>query len=414
MVGMKSTAHPESCCGCGACAKACPRQCIRMAVDEDGFVFPQVDADACVHCGRCEQVCPFERKPEVGERIQPKIYAARQRSEAVLMAVASGGAFSGIATALAEGDPGEDWWVWGAVLDENLQVRHQCRRLSEGLESFHKSKYVQSDLGDALPEIRRQLEAEERVLFSGTPCQVAALRNYLGAGPIQDRLFCVDLVCHGVPSQLMFDRYIEEEGRALKSPVKQVEFRHKVYRGRKEGWDSRYLRLTLADGRQKVLNRYQSRFLRAYHAYLFQRMSCYACPFSTAQRNGDVTIADFWGVKRLLPGIDENKGISLIQVNTAAGERIIARMDREMEIWPVDREAYLKQSGSAMVKPATASRNRKAFFIAARDNSFFQAVDSAVPAWKEWAKIEIMRRLGPEARRKLKRLRHGHGSGAKG
>ena len=414
MVGGKATASPESCCGCGACAKACPRQCIRMVADADGFVFPQVDADACVNCGRCEQVCPFERKPDVGDRVQPKIYAARQRSQAVLTAAASGGAFGGIAAALSDEPGGKDWWVWGAVLDENLRVCHRCRRLSEGLEPFHKSKYVQSDLGDALPEIRRQLKAGERVLFSGTPCQVAALRNYLGEGPIQDNLFCVDLVCHGVPSQRMFDRYIEEEGRALKSPIRQVEFRHKVYRGRKEGWDSRYMRLTLADGRQKVRNRYQSRFLRAYYAYLFQRKSCYTCPFTTAERNGDVTIGDFWGVKRMLPEVDEDRGISQIQVNTAAGERVMERVEREMELWPVDREAYIKRSGGAMVQPAAANRNRKAFFRAARDDSFFRAVDSAIPAWKEWAKIEFMRRLTPETRRKLKRLRHGHGSGAKG
>lgn len=414
MVGGKATASPESCCGCGACAKACPRQCIRMVADADGFVFPQVDADACVNCGRCEQVCPFERKPDVGDRVQPKIYAARQRTEAALKAAASGGAFGGIAAALSDEPGGKDWWVWGAVLDENLRVCHRCRRLSEGLEPFHKSKYVQSDLGDALPEIRRQLKAGERVLFSGTPCQVAALRNYLGTGPIQNRLFCVDLVCHGVPSQRMFDRYIEEESHALKSPVRQVEFRHKVYRGQKKGWDSRFVRLTLADGRQKVRNRYQSRFLRAYYAYLFQRMSCHACPFTTSQRYGDITVADFWGVEKLLPEIRQDMGISLIQVNTAAGERVMGHMDREMDIWPVERERYLKRTSGAMVQPAPIHRRRKLFFKAAGEDSFFRAVDVTIPGWKEWGKIEVMRRFSPQTRTILKRLLHIHGSGVKG
>ena len=413
MVGGKATAKPEACCGCGACAEACPKQCIRMVADGEGFVFPQVDTDACVNCGRCEQVCPFERRPEVGDRIVPQIFAGRQRTEAALKSAASGGAFSGIAAALADESCGEDWWVWGAVLDENLQVRHQCRRLSEGLEPFHKSKYVQSDLADALPEIRRQLKAGERVLFSGTPCQVTALRNYLGAGPIQEKLFCVDLVCHGVPSQRMFDRYIEEEGRALKSPVKQVEFRHKVYRGQKKGWDSRFMRLTLADGRQKVRNRYQSRFLRAYYAYLFQRLSCHACPFSTAQRYGDITVADFWGVEKLLPDLRQDMGISLIQVNTAAGERVMGHMDREMDVWSVEREKYLNRTSGAMMQPAPANRRRKAFFQAAGEGSFFRAVDATIPGWKEWGKIEIMRKLSPQTRRKLKQLLHIHRSSVK-
>lgn len=391
----------SECCGCGVCSQVCPRRCITIVPDEDGFLFPAIDDSNCIHCHLCEKVCPVENIPMNQEAQNGQvIVAARCKDAAAVTEAASGGAFGAIVRTLRSDD---EWMVWGAAFDENLQLSHRCSKNENDLAPLHKSKYVQSQLKDAFPQIKQQLKVGKNVVFSGTPCQVAALHNYLH-GNNTENLICIDLVCHGVPSQKLFDEYCAEEGKRLKSKIQSVEFRIKVYDKIRRQWNSRNIRLITEDGKSEIQNRYTSRFLRAYYSFLACRESCHACVFATPNRQGDLTIADFWGIQRFYPQLSADKGISLIQGNSAKGKAILKRLSDEMEIYQIDREKYLSMTSGAMVKKAPKNAKREAFLEYNRTHSFERAVDRYVPKYKEMIKIEVVRRCSPEMKRKLKCL----------
>ncbi len=399
---MYFNSHNKSeCCGCGACSQVCPKQCITIVPDEDGFLFPCIDNSRCVHCHLCEKVCPVENVPiNLETQGEQWIVAARCKDEDSVKKASSGGAFGAIVRTLRKN---KEWMVWGAAFDDNLQVVHQCSKDKNDLTALHKSKYVQSQLMDAFPRIRQQLKNGKNVVFSGTPCQVAALHNYLRDDNIEN-LFCIDLVCHGVPSQKMFDKYVFEEEKRLNDKIQSVEFRFRVFNKIRKNWNSRNIRLVTKSGKVKILNRYNSIFLRAYHSFLFYRDSCHACRFATSNRQGDLTIGDFWGIQRFYPELDADKGISLIQCNTTKGKRVFEELSGEMTIYSIDREKYLSMTGGAMVAATPKNSRREAFLKYSRTHSLVESIDKYVPKYKEIFKIEIARKISPETRRKIKRL----------
>lgn len=391
----------SECCGCGACAQVCAHDCIRITPDEDGFLFPVIDKEKCVHCHLCEKVCPIEHIPFNEENQQGQVLvAATSKQEEHIMSASSGGAFGAIVKVLRHK---ERWFVWGAAFDKKLQLTHHCSENETDLAPLHKSKYLQSEMGDTFSQIKKQLAEGKNVLFSGTPCQVAALRNYLAKVNV-DKLVCVDLICHGVPNQKLFDAYCEEEGKRFQSEVKSVQFRYKVYNRKLKKWSSRNMLLTTKDGKEHIQNRYNSRFLRAYHSFLFYRESCHSCVFATPSRQGDLTIADFWGIQRFYPQLDADKGVSLVQANTEKGKQILKQLGEEMLLYPVNREQYLKVTSGAMVKKTLRHRNRDAFLNDCRNHTFSESVDVYVPKYKEILKVELVRKLSPEMRKKIKKI----------
>ena len=402
MLSNTTTKGKGLCSGCGACAQVCPKQCIGMAPDENGYIFPVVNKDMCIDCHQCENVCPFKNMPIINDRIaEDEIHAFSESDDDVLLSSASGGAFFAIIKALGGN---EKWNIYGAVLDENLQVIHKCIGTNEDLTPFHKSKYVQSNLGDSFHNIKKQLLNGESVLFSGTPCQVAALRNYL-LNVDTKKLVLVDLVCHGVPSQRMFSRYIKEEEKKYGKRIVNVIFRYKRKTLFGNNWDSRNIKIYFEDNTSVCMNRYKSRFLRAYYSFLFSRESCYKCPFAKEKRYGDLTIADFWGINKLRIDLKEGKGVSLIKTNTNKGGTIIKRMtDKSTVMYTIDYKKYMNLTNGAMKQHAPKNANREAFLKYEIDNSFFDAVDKYVPRRKEFLKVEIARRLNPKIRLKIKNM----------
>lgn len=314
------------CCGCSACVQVCPKQCISLYEDKEGFLYPCVDKTKCIECGLCEKVCPClgdssEREPKV-------VYAAKNSNENIRLKSSSGGVF----TLLAEKVINAGGVVFGARFDENWDVELSYTETIEGLSAFRGSKYVQAQVGTTFIEAERFLKAGRKVLFSGTPCQIKGLLKYLRKD--HDNLLTVDFVCHGVPSPKVWRLYLKEEieriarqgddgknivlSSLVMPTIKGINFRDKS-----SGWKkySFTLQLTkaLAEGEQNSVLRsnkfYENPFMQAFLSDLILRPSCYACPAKSGKSGSDITIGDFWGIENIKPEIDDDRGVSLVMVH---------------------------------------------------------------------------------------------------
>ncbi|MFH2044522.1 MAG: Coenzyme F420 hydrogenase/dehydrogenase, beta subunit C-terminal domain [Pseudomonadota bacterium] len=303
--------RPEDCCGCGVCMAVCPNDCIQMLADTEGFLYPQLDSTRCEDCGLCITTCPLCAVCDVEYRIDPPlVYASWHLDKDVRHESSSGGVF----TALAEDIIKHGGAVVGAAFDESMVVRHLLIEDYDSLSFLRGSKYVQSIITPELYQQIQSLANEGRyVLFSGTPCQVAALRNYLGRE--YENIFCCDILCHGVPSPAWFKKYLMSLQKGA-SQVIQLAFRHKL-----KGWKQFKIMKTWRDGStcfdEMHVDPYMSSFLKNYCL----RKTCYVCKFTETIRQGDITIADYWGVANKYPQYDrDDKGTSLLLINTIKGQ----------------------------------------------------------------------------------------------
>lgn len=332
----------EKCCGCNACVQSCPKHCISMREDNEGFLYPVVDRSLCVDCGLCEQVCPELHPEEPGKPLQ--ILAARNRNEEQRLRSSSGGLF----VLLAEQTIRQGGVVFGARFDENWEVEHGYAETLEDIEPFMRSKYLQSRIGENFKKAEQFLKQGRKVLFVGTSCQIAGMRRYLRKD--YDNLLTVDFICHGVPSPGVWRRYLEElreksarsaaAGRntvlnaSLKSmpAITGINFREKQLGGygwKKYGFVVRAKSPSKGD-RNSVLSStifYEDAFMRAFLRNFILRPSCYNCPAKNGRSGSDLTIADFWGIDATHPEFDDDKGTGVIFVNSAKGETIVAAID---------------------------------------------------------------------------------------
>lgn len=299
----------KNCCGCSACASVCPRHCITMVEDSEGFLYPQVDEEACVNCGLCEKVCNELNPYDTREPLQ--VLAAINKDDEVRQKSSSGGIFH----LLAEKTIREGGVVFGARFDENWQVVIDYAEDMKGVEAFMGSKYVQARMENAYVDAKRFLNEGRKVLFSGTPCQVAGLHKFLRKS--YDNLLSVDLICHGVPSPKVWRAYLEEVVKQGQS-ISCVEFRNK-----EKGWKkfSFFLRYNGVGKTVSMLSPFtENHYMKAFLSDIILRPSCYECKARGCSSQSDITIADFWGIETLLPEMDDDKGTSLVLVNTNAGK----------------------------------------------------------------------------------------------
>lgn len=296
------------CCGCASCVTACPKNCITLHEDKEGFLYPKVDRNTCVNCGLCEKVChelhPYEkRKPQ-------KVLAVINKDEAIRMASSSGGIFY----LLAEKTVSEGGVVFGARFDEHWQVTLDYAETLEDIRVFMGSKYVQARTGTAYNDAAIFLKQGRKVLFSGSPCQIAGLHHYLRKE--YNNLTTVDFVCHGVPSPKVWERYLNEIVMNVHN-INDVKFRNK-----NNGWKKFNFVLSYdKDGKNYTLCSYhqENHYMRAFLSDMILRPSCHECKAKEGRSNSDITIADFWGVDREIPEMDDDKGTGLVLVNTDKG-----------------------------------------------------------------------------------------------
>jgi len=376
----------SACCGCHACAAACPKNCIRMVHDEEGFLYPVVDQESCISCGLCEKSCPILNSQNMQPDKEPEAYAAINNNEAIRLESSSGGIFDLLAKAIIE----EEGIVFGAAMSKDCRsVRHIAVETEEELWKLRGSKYVQSAMGDVYKIVQTQLEIGRKVLFTGTPCQVEGLKSYLRKE--YDNLLCVDLICHGVPSPKVWNKYVSfREERAGSSPTLRTFFRNKKY-----GWKTYAVVFEFLN--QTVYEQIMSKdlYMQAFLGNACLRPSCHTCRFKTVGRVSDITLADFWGVKKVIPQMYDNKGTSLVLIQSENGRKTFESLTQHIRKEQVGLKKVFRLN-SAIVKPARAHKHRKDFLANLEVLPFDELVRKyAKPRWALLGLIvSILRKIG--------------------
>ena len=325
----------KDCCGCNACAQICPKQCIVMSADNEGFLYPQVNNTVCIDCGLCEKVCPVINQNAPQEPLA--VYAAKNIDEKIRLKSSSGGIF----TLLAEQIISDGGVVFGARFNEKWEVIHDYTESVDGLEAYRGSKYVQSIIGDNYIKAKQFLSNGRKVLFSGTPCQIAGLKKFLRKD--YENLLAIEVVCHGVPSPMVWQDYLDYK-RAKRAAGKNtvssclneipvitgISFRDKTNGWKKYGFKISYAASMAvknsvsksAETNCEITPFNEDLFVRGFLNNLYLRPSCYHCAARKGKSGADISIADYWGVQTVHPEMDDDRGVGLILVNSKKGESI--------------------------------------------------------------------------------------------
>ena len=343
------TVDYEKCTGCGACVQRCPKRCISWTQREFGFRYPQIDQDACVNCGLCEKVCPTDKALEVP--VEQKVYAAVHKDTEVLAKSTSGGAFTAIADAIfAQGGI-----VYGAAMLDDMQVKHIRTTGKDDFEGLRSSKYLQSDTGTTYQMVEQDLKQGKFVLYSGTPCQIDGLKNFLGKD--YETLYTVDIVCHGVGSQAYFDKYMDF-ARERYGKIKALRFRSKEY----AGWSCGGVVVVVdsSDCLKKIPYR---DFDNYYYSYFLSgdiyRKSCYSCKYANTNRVGDFTLGDYWGVEALNLPLQTENGCSLLLVNNQHAMQLLDEIESLDRVeTTVEQAAHCNKQLNAPSKLMDSRQNR--------------------------------------------------------
>jgi coenzyme F420-reducing hydrogenase beta subunit len=348
---MKIICPEEQCTGCAACFNICPVNCIQMVSDAEGFLRPEIADDECTDCGACKRVCPMLNLREPDHSATPEVYALWNKDESVRFQSASGGAFSAFAEYVLD----SGGVVFGAAFDDLMQVRHIGIHQKNELEKLRSSKYVQSNIGDSYREVKKYLRMGKTVLFSGTPCQVAALTAYLGRD--YQNLYKCDILCHGVPSPGLFANYLKFIEKKFQCKLSNINVRHKL-----KGWGLNSTVALFRDGKERVLTNYNNSFMFGFINCFSLRPSCYLCPYTNVDRYGDITMGDFWGIGEYKPFKQRTRnGISLILVNSNYGRQLFEKsFDRFCCEKRTLEEAKYKRT--KLSHPLPQPRKREQFF----------------------------------------------------
>ncbi len=334
----------NKCCGCASCATICPHSCISMEYNEEGFLYPVVQTNACIKCGLCKRACPVSNAKAFIPNPIKEAWGLIANNQSILLNSSSGGLF----TLLAEKILKERGCVFGAAFTDDFQhVRHIMVENNEALSLLRGSKYMQSVMSNCYQVVKEQLKAGRKVLFSGTPCQIAGLKSFLGKD--SDFLLCVDVICHGTPPAKLWQKYLRHIEKKTKGVVKSVNFRHKENGWKRFGLEApmsgnvRYYRAFQQDPYMKM-------FLRNYCL----RESCYQCNVKNSGSVADVTIGDFWGVENVAPEINSYLGVSLVLIHTEKGKEYFERIKPYMFLQRVDYEqsiAYNRVVNTSVRRP---------------------------------------------------------------
>lgn len=347
------------CTGCEACANRCPANCISMVEDAEGFLFPEIDNSKCIGCELCEKTCPVLSPIPIHKTQEDvKVYALIHKDDEIRSHSSSGGAFSAVADyVLARGGV-----VFGAAFDEKFEVKHICVDKPEELYRLRGSKYVQSRIGDTYRQAKEYLKQARLVFFTGTACQTSGLLGYLGRD--YENLITQDLICHGVPSPLAWRKYIDLYQRRAKSKVEHIFFRDKKF-----GWHNWHVHFRFRNGENYRLSQQNDMMVSAFLTGSCSRKSCYDCPFKQKYRLADITLADYWGIEKIAPELDDDKGISSIYVNSPKAQKLLEAIADRVFLREMDLDTAVAHN-VAMIESEHLVRDRDGFLRDLRRKPF--------------------------------------------
>ncbi len=366
--------NKETCCGCMSCVQACPKQCISLKRDVDGFDYPIVEESNCVNCNLCKNVCPVASVlPSVSEK---KCYAIKHRNKQIQHKSSSGGMFS----ALCEFVMKKNGVVIAAKFDRNWNVIHCATESKEEIEKFLGSKYVQSKIGDTYKDAEYYLKKGKTVLFVGTPCQIGGLNLFLRKH--YDNLITSDFICHGVPSPGVWQKYLSEEiyMSGQNSRIKDIKFRDKS-----NGWKNYRFVIDLEkNDRQLSLSssRYVNPFMKGFLNDLFLRPSCHNCKYKENNSGSDFTMGDFWQVRSRYPKFYDKEGVSLLIARSQKALDILAQLDVDSIL--INYNEILK-SNQSLVRSTPRHPKIDVFWnqMNSGEKRFVEIVNEMIPNKKE-------------------------------
>lgn len=379
----------KKCVGCQACYVTCTVDAITMSPDIEGFLRPSIDEKKCINCGKCKKVCPVNKK--VIDRNEEKIlaYAYFTENEQLREKSTSGGAFSEIASQIIA----DHGIVFGAKFNNEFCVVHSATSKLSELEHFRGSKYVQSSIGKTYEQVSDYLKLGKKVFFTGTPCQIAGLYGYLGVD--NDNLFTCDLICHGVPSPMVFKDYLNYIKGKHKADIVDIKFRYK-----KPNWTDYSMKIEFNNNKIYNLDKNHDPYLVGFLRDCFLRPSCYECSFANTNRQGDITLGDFWGYK----DSHDNKGISLVIVNSKKGQALINSISNSKLI---ERDLFEAVAGNPCLSYSFPSpTNRKEFWKDYGNLSFVKLSKKYFSPLKPTIKSRIVKLLPNKVRKLAKNIKN--------
>lgn len=350
-------ANINLCSGCAACVSVCPTKSITMIEDEEGFLQPYIDGESCIACHKCEITCPIITPIKIPTDFETQAYAAINKDEEVRMRSSSGGMFHALAKWTIE----QGGVVFGARFNDQWEVVHGYTETIEGIEPFMRSKYVQSRIGDNFSLAKNFLNCGRKVLFVGTPCQIGGLKSYLKKD--YDNLISIDIICHGVPSPKVWRDYLKEKVNGDK--VLDINFRDK-----RNGWKN-FQCVTTTTTTTTCEKQMENVYFRGFLNNVYLRRSCYNCKFKSVIRCSDITLADFWGVDKLNPRMDDDKGTSLLIIHSQKGVDLVHGIQSNFML-PYRNLKDIEQYNISMTHSMVMPRRRKDFFRAFSKSKSFR------------------------------------------
>lgn len=362
--------NKRDCCGCNACGDICPKDSISFEADEEGFWYPVVNMDTCIDCHLCEKVCPIITKADFIERYsKPKVYAAYNKDNTIRLDSTSGGIHSVLAQVIYQ----QKGYVGGAIYNEDHTVSHIVSNDDSMLDKIRSSKYLQSSMEKQYKKVKNLLESGERVFYCGCPCQVQALYKFLKKD--YENLVTADFICRGVNSPKVFLSYMKMLEQQFGATATKIKFKAKKW-----GWHNFSLRVIFSNGKEYCKDRDHDLFFIGYLQYSgFSRPSCYHCQFKGFPQKADISLADFWGIESIDPTMDQDKGTSLVMINSDKGQQLFDFI-KDKIVWKEFSMEDAKLGNKAIdssMKSMTA--NRAEFFHAIETEPFEQVAKEFFP-----------------------------------
>lgn len=363
--------NKANCCGCHACFQVCPKDAIQMETDEEGFLYPIVNLSKCVNCGKCDKVCPEIKA--VALSMETQVYAAYRKEFEKRVQSQSGGVFARIAEdILAQGGV-----AFGAAFNETWKLQHCIAEDKTQLQKLQGSKYVQSEIGNTFIQVKTLLDQGEKVLYSGTPCQIQGLKKFLGKD--YETLVTIDLICHGVPSPEVWKKYLEEflNGSQL---VKFVQ---------KDKMKNNAIFYQLKNGSEREESYETNAYSKGFNKNLFLRPSCHQCSFKGIERCSDITLGDFWGIEKFYPEFGDRYGISAVLVHTKNGLDILENIKDSLEVVECNSDMLVAEN-PCVIQSSAMNTKRAVFFEKWKTNNIIPLIEQLLqPSLSDILKYRI-------------------------